>query len=624
MWPLARSGARAHVPSLVAPFLVLALAAVLVSGTGVLVESGLRSPGEAEFLVALALSFAGTALLLVVFVVSATVSLALQQRQRDFALLRAVGATRSQVRGLVAREVGLVAVIATPIGAVAGLLGVRALTPQLRDAGMVEPGFAMSLSPLPVLAAVLFLLPVSYLAARVATRGTLRASPTAAVTQSVVEPTGIGRTRRTAAVVVAALGLASALSPAIVPGALGSATAAVSAFLLIGAAALAGPALVEWLVQRTGVRHGGAATQLALTNSRGFARRLTTVVVPLALALGVGTVQATLDDTLAAAGARELEDGLHADLIVTGTDLDADRLAAIAAVPGVEVTTPLASVPVQVRTDDEGEWLGSLAWEPTQMRTLPAGDVEETFDPQVSDGTLADLEREDTIAISRDARLETGKGMGERIALRWDGGDLTWATVVAVYDRGLGFGGYLVGQGTPAAHGLDVAPDTVLLRTSDPAARAAVADLGLSVTDEEQYVAAAGAASDEARDLSTLLLLLLLVFVAVAAANALVLATAGRRAELLLLWRTGATRRQLVTMAGVEALLIGLVAWLVGTATVVPAVIGASVGLLGLAVPPLALTTYAALSAAVLLIPLLTVVPVVARIALARQEPALA
>ncbi|WP_166390438.1 FtsX-like permease family protein [Nocardioides ochotonae] len=621
LWRLARSGARAHVPGLVAPFLVIALAGVLVSGTGVLVESGLRSPGEAEFLVALALSFTGTALLLVVFVVSATVSLALRQRQRDFALLRAVGATRAQVRGLVAREVGLVAVLAAPVGAVVGLFAVRPLTPMLRDADMVEPGFTMSLSPLPVLAAVLFLLPVAHLAARLATRGTLRTSPTAAVTQSVVEPVGIGRVRRTSAVVVAALGLAAALSPAVVPGALGSATAAVSAFLLIGAAALAGPALVEWMLHRVDGRRGGPATRLALANTRGFARRLTTVVVPLALALGVGTVQATLDDTLAAAGARQLEDGLHADLIVTGEALDADTLAAVAAAPGVDVATPLASVPADVRTDDESGWLG---WEPTQMRALPAGGVVGTLDPQVRDGDLAALDREDTIAISRDARLETGKGIGEQIALRWDGGDLTHATVVAVYDRSLGFGAYLVGQGTPAAHGVDVAPDTVLLRTSDPSTRAALADLGLAVTDEQEYVAAADAASEGARDLSTMLLLLLMVFVAVAAANALVLATAGRRAELLLLWRTGATRRQLVAMAGVEALLTGFVAWLVGTVTVVPAVLGASVGLLGLAVPPVALTTYAALSATVLLIPLLTVVPVVARAALAPRDPAAA
>ncbi len=623
---LARSGALAHLPSLVGPFLVLALAAVMVSGTGVLIESGLRSGGDAGFLIVLATSFTGTALMLVVFVVAATVSLALRQRQRDFALLRAVGATRGQIRGLVGREVGLVALVATPLGAVLGLVAVRGLTPKLVEAQMVGPGFEMSLSPAPVLGAVLFLLPVAWLAARLATRQTLRAAPTAAVARSVVEPDGVGRARRIAAVVLAVVGLSAAFSPVVVPGTLGAATAAVSAFLLVGAAALAGPVLVAWLLDRIG-RRGGPATRLALANTRGFSRRLTTVVVPLALALGVGTVQVTVDDTLAVAGSHQLEDGLHADLVVTGADgarlQDAD-LDAVAAVPGVEVATALGSVPAQVRTDDESDWLGPLGWEPMQARTLPDGGAEGTLDPKVVDGDLAGLDRADTVAISRDARLDTGKGPGERIAIRWDGADLAWATVVAVYDRGLGFGDYLVGRATPVAHGVDARPDTVLLRTSDAAVGSAVAGLGLDVDDEQGYVESVGAAGAAAQELSATLLLLLLVFVGLAAANALALTTAGRRDELLLLWRTGATRRQLVVMAGVEALVTGCAAWLIGTLTVVPAVLGVSIGLLGLAVPPVDLITYAVLSAGVLLVPLLTVVPVVARAVVPRRAPAVA
>ncbi|NPC96682.1 FtsX-like permease family protein [Nocardioides sp. zg-DK7169] len=628
-WRLARSGALAHLPGLVAPFLVVALAGVLVSGTGVLVESGLRSPGDAGFLVALALSFSGTALLLVVFVIAATVSLALRQRERDFALLRAVGATRGQVRGLVAREIGLVAGIAAPLGAVVGLVAVRRLTPALTGAGMVDPGFEMTLSPWPVLAATLFLLPVAHLAARLATRGTLRTSPTAAVARSTVEPAGIGRVRRTAAVAVAVAGLGSAFSPLVVPGTIGVATAAVSAFLLVGAAALGGPVLVGWLLDRTG-RRGGPATRLALANTRGFSRRLTTVVVPLALALGVGTVQATIDDTVATAGAAQLADGLHADLVVTGegSSIDEGALDTLAAVPGVDTAVPLAAVPAQVRTDDESGWLGALGWEPLQVRALPAQGVDGTLDPDVVEGDLAALsgpEGLDTVAVSRDARLDTGKGVGERIAIRWDGADLAWATVVAVYDRGLGFGDYLVGSDTPAAHGAAVPTDTVLLRTDDASAASALTDaatgLGLTASGEEEYVASAMAAGDSARDLSAVMLLLLLVFVGVAAANALVLATAGRREELVLLWRTGATRRQLLAMAAVEALVTGAVAWLIGTLTIVPAVLGVSAGLLGPAVPALALTTYAVLSATVFLIPLLTVVPVVARSAAGPRRP---
>lgn len=597
-WRLARSGARAHLPSLVGPFVVLALAGVLVSGAGVLVESGLRTGGDAGFLVALASSFSGTALLLVIFVVSSTVSLALRQRQRDFALLRAVGATRGQVRQLVSREVTLITLVAAPLGGLVGLLAVGRLTPILESSGMVDPGFELSLSPVPVLSAFVLLLPVAYLAARLATRGTLRTSPTAAVAQSVVEPAGIGPVRRTSALVVAGLGLAAAFSPLFVPGTMGAALAAVSAFLLIGAAALAGPVLVAWLVRVLSRLPGGPATQLALANTRGFSRRLTLVVVPLALALGVGTVQATVDETVAVAGTRQLEDGLKADAIVTG-DLDAATVEAVSAAPGVDAVVPLTSVPAQVMLDEEDAFMGSLAWEPLQVRALPAAGVDGLLDPDVVDGSLAALGEPNTVAISRDAKFEAMKGIGDELTFRWDEGKPVKATIVAIYDRGLGFGNYLTGDATPAAHGVDVRPDTLLLRTSDAGA-AAVADLGVTVTDEQEYVASAVSASDGQRDLSAVLLLCLLVFVLVAAANALVLATAGRRDEFTLLWRTGATRRQLRRMLLVESLAIAVCALLIGTVAIIPAVIGVSAGLLGVAVPPVAWPTYGALATSVL------------------------
>jgi putative ABC transport system permease protein len=100
--------------------------------------------------------------------------------------------------------------------------------------------------------------------------------------------------------------------------------------------------------------------------------------------------------------------------------------------------------------------------------------------------------------------------------------------------------------------------------------------------------------------LSTVLLLLLMVFIVLGAANALVLTTAGRHAELVLLHRTGTTRRQLRRMLLVESLLTGVLAWLIGTLAVVPAVLGVSAGLLPGQVPVVDLTAYVFLSLVVL------------------------
>lgn len=81
------------------------------------------------------------------------------------------------------------------------------------------------------------------------------------------------------------------------------------------------------------------------------------------------------------------------------------------------------------------------------------------------------------------------------------------------------------------------------------------------------------------------------------------LATAGRRDEFTLLWRTGATRRQLRRMLLVESLVIAICAWLIGTLAIIPTVIGVSAGLLGAAVPPVAWTAYGVLCLVVVVIP---------------------
>lgn len=609
------SSLRAHRGALTGTGAVLAVAGALVSATGVLMESGLRSPGhgpQAGMLAALAGSFAGTALMVVLMVTSSTVTLALRQRRRELALLRVVGATASQVRRQIADELVLLTLVAAPVGAVAGLGLARLTRPLLLDAGVVEPGFSFSPSPLPALSAVLLLLPVAVVAARLATREILRQPPTTAIREAAVEARGIGPVRRVLAAVTAVVGLLAAGLPIVVPGTLGAATAATSALLLVGAAALAGPLLVTAVVARVDRRTSGwrnPAGRLAIANTRGFSRRLATAVVPLAVALALGTVQSTTDRTVLTAATEQLRDGLHADLVVTGTGpLEPSEVDAIEGSSGE--TLALASTTLQVRTDDEDvPGLAALSWEWAAARVLPAtgaGDlVDPGVDPGVVDGSLAALEQPGTVAVSSDVRFETGAGMGDDLVVRTDGGEQLELEVVAVYDRGLGFGGFITGTATAAAHGLDAPVDTVLVDAPAGAAGELsdrLADQGLTATSPAAYADTSVASGPQEQRLSLVLLLALLVFVGLAAANTLVMTTAGRRAELALLARTGATRRQLVTMAGVESLVVAALAWAIGTLAVLPAVAGVSGGLLGLAVPPVDVLTWAVLSGAVLVI----------------------
>ena len=624
---LAVAAVRAHWPTMTGTGLVIALASTLVALNGVLFESGLRSSsGSGGLLVALASSFAGTAMVLVVLVVAATTTLALRRRRREFALLGAVGATRSQVRRIISTEIVLLSAVAAPLGAVPGLLLARALDPTLRSAGIVDADFVSTLSPWPVLGAVLVVVPTALLASLLAARETVRLAPTAAIRESAAETTPVGPVRRTGAVVTAVGGLATAFTPLFLPGTAGSALAASSAFLLIGSAALAGPLLVEWSFGRAttlGVGLAGAPGRLALGNLRGFSRRLTTVVVPLALLLAVGTTQTTVDRVVQRASTEQLAAAIGTPLVASSDrGLSDQQLTTLRAVPGVDAVVPLADVAAEVRSDDE-DLPDSLVWESTQLRVVPADVDTALFDPDVTRGSLSALSRPDTVAISSDAVFDTSTSLGDWLPVRVDGQE-TSLRVVAVYDRGLGVGDQLVGPATAAALGAPPVVGTALVDvTGTGAVSAAAADAaaaGIDTRATADYVASVTSPDAASQHLSTLLTLLLLAFVGLGSANALVLITVGRRQELRLLHQSGATSRQLVAMTGVESVVTAVAAWAIGTVAVLPGVIGMSSGLLGFGFPSVDLAAYAALSGTVIVLAVAaTVVPAVRTVRVATR-----
>ncbi|WP_454051162.1 FtsX-like permease family protein [Cellulomonas sp. Marseille-Q8402] len=614
VWPMARSAVRAHRGSLAGSALVVVLAAALLTATGVWIEAGARAgAGPAgPLLLTVASSFAGTAVLVVLLIAASTFAAALRHRARELALLRAVGATGRQVRQLVTAEVLLVFAVAAPFGVVPGLLLAPGLTGALTAAGVVPDGFAVALSPWPVVGTLALLLPTAVLAARSAGRASARTSPTAAMQRTTVEPAALGRGRTTTAAVLTVAGLLAAGVPFVVPGALGSATGAVSAILLLVAVALAGPVLVAGTARRAlalpVLRRRPVAT-LALLNTRGFSRRLTSAVVPLALLLALGTVQSGFDVALGSAAEQQVRDGVAADVVVRApAGLTGDELRAVEALPGVAATATTGTLPVEVRTDQDDEelpFLDALSWEPVALRTL-AGDPG-LLDPDVRSGTLDDLDGDRTVAVSTDTVLDGSARVGAPVEVRLADGDPVTLTVVAVYERGLGFGDYLVGDGSAGLAGTAPAADTAFLAVDGPAAdvRAAVAALGspgLTATDVPGYAAAVrdGAAAEQT--LSGMLLAVLLAFVALAAANTLGMLVSTRRAELALLRRTGATRRQVLATVAAESVLTTVTAVVVGTACVLPALVGAGYGLLGRALPALDAAVYGALVLVVVLV----------------------
>jgi putative ABC transport system permease protein len=141
-------------------------------------------------------------------------------------------------------------------------------------------------------------------------------------------------------------------------------------------------------------------------------------------------------------------------------------------------------------------------------------------------------------------------------------GTRTRATVVAIYTRDLAFGDALLAPELAASHQTSPLLSVILIRTGRPAAVAARLHAlaqrypGLRVSDSASLVTAADADRELNHWLGPFFVVMLFSFTSIAVLNTLIMITLRRRRELALLRLTGATRRQVRSMARWEAILI--------------------------------------------------------------------
>ncbi len=623
----ARSSASANRGSLVGAFLTMLLAALLLALTGTWIESGIRLSGQegSGELLTLASSFAGTTIIVVIFIVMSVLTQALRPRSRQLALLRTVGATPSQVRRLVTGEMLFVLLLAGPVGAVAGSLAARGVSGTLAAGGVVPEGFIPAFSPLAVLGTLLLLAPAVVLATRLSVRSVTRAGSVEVMARRATDDAHISKPRAVTAVVFALLGLASATVPLAVGGVAGLSAAAMSGILLVIAAAVAGPAIVQRSARLAGrlvLDRGSVGADLALRFARGSSRRLTAAITPLALLLAIALVQTGSND-IAFQGARhQLGTALQADLVVEVAE--AGDAARIREIPGVEALGSSTGVPASVWSDSEDPTgiglLDALSWEHTTLTVFPG---EEFLAPDLTRGSWEELNRADTIAMSSDAAMMSFSSVGDSVVLDvGEDGHPVQATVVAIYDGALAFGDYLVG---PRFTGVDEAEASTVfvnLREGDESAVADdLAGLGLRPMAAEDYVQASLEDARGEQRLSTGATLVLLIFVGVAAANTLMMMTGARRSEFELLRRTGATTRQLLSAVLAESFFVGLTAIGVGVASVLPALLGMSWAILGTFTLGAGLGSVAILAGVVMSIAVLSMVPVALMAGRSRRVP---
>jgi putative ABC transport system permease protein len=183
------------------------------------------------------------------------------------------------------------------------------------------------------------------------------------------------------------------------------------------------------------------------------------------------------------------------------------------------------------------------------------------LDVGVTAGSLNDLHG-DAIALGRHRAAAAHAHVGERVAIMLGDGTPAHATVVAIYTRDLAFGDALLAPELAAGHQTSPLLGTIFVKVGHPAIAAARLQSltsqypGLRVTDHSSFASTADADRELNRWLGPVFVGTLFAFTSIAVINTLAMIALRRRRELGLLRLTGATPRQVRSMARWEAGLI--------------------------------------------------------------------
>ncbi|MGW0762108.1 ABC transporter permease [Streptomyces sp. NPDC002814] len=544
-----------------------------------------------EMLTGLGGSFGGIAAMVAVFTASGTVALSVAQRAREFALLRAVGATPRQIRRAVAAEALLVAPAAGLVGCLPGIGLAHWWFGQLQDRGAVPEAVDLHISWIPLVVAVGAGLLTALTAGWAAGRRPAKIRPGQALSEASVERLrpGVIRTLLGLGALVGGGFLTVVAARSAGEDAANVALGVVMLFML--AVALLGPLVARLSAELFGLplSGGGASASLAAANSRTNARRLASAITPIVLAMAFASTLVFMHTSESHVAAKQLRAGITADHVVTAmAGLPADAVDRAARAPGVDAAVGLLDTQVLVPVGSGGDrWLQSSA---AQGISGSGAQLAKVQDLDVRDGSL-DRVGKGRIAIDKTLATSAKVKVGDTLPLYLPDGTRTSPEVVAVYGRGLGLAAVTMDRASLAAHVTSGFDSTLLVRGGDAHA---LAPLG-KVTDASGYAVEQSTDRELNAWANYTMAGVLGGFAAVAAVNTLVMTVLDRRRELGMLRLVGSTRRQVMRMLRWEGLLVAVTGIVLGTAIAAATLIPMMRGLTGEApyVPPLVYAAFA-------------------------------
>ena len=407
-------------------------------------------------------SFGAIAVIVAVFSIYNTFSIIVAQRTREMALLRAVGASRSQVLRSVLIEALVVGVVASTVGVFVGLGLALVLKALMSAAGFGLPASGLVFGVDTLLGGIITGTLVAVFAGLTPAIKATRIPPLAALRDVAVEKTKQSKVRIGLGLAILALAVFNVLSAAIGGGDNALASAGIGALLLLVALVVLGPAVARPVSGVLGLplrKFRGVTGSLARENAMRNPRRTSGSAVALMIGVGIVAFFTIFASSIKATIDSQIDKSFAGDLVVNGGTFGAGGITpelarAVAAKPQVAAVSGMRFGVIEV----DGDAKQITAADPKTLNAV--------MDLGVRAGSLSDLGSKQ-IALAEDVAKERGWSVGSTTTVRFVDGTSDTFTVAALYEHGDVIGNWLLGLDAWQPHAPDSTDFLVVVKLKD-------------------------------------------------------------------------------------------------------------------------------------------------------------
>lgn len=499
------------------------------------------------------------------FIIYNTFAILVAQRQRETALLRAVGATSGQVLRAVVLEAVAVGVAAAAAGVAFGLAVAAGLRAAFDAFGVDLPATGLVLRPARAVTAVLIGVLIATIASWLPARRAAKTPPVAALRSTAIEGRALTVKR------IAFGGLLTAGSILLLVGGVsgrgGSAAGQVGASFAIAILAVAtlGPILARPGARLVGLplRLRGVTGQLARENAMRSPRR--TASTALALTIGVAVVGFILVLAASFKGSinRIIDNQIRADYVVTseGQPFSPAVAERISKLPGVKHVSGLQFGDATIDGKVEA------------LTAIDPATIDELYKVDTSAGRIADLSPT-SIGVAEKTATRRGWKVGDIVNVSFAKTGSQALRIATIYDGTQTQGSnFLISRSAFATHFTQQLDVEVYVKAASPEAaltlRSALDDAlreypSLSLNDRAEYKALQAKNINQLVAIIYVLLFMSILIALLGIANTIALSIHERRRELGLLRAVGMTRQQVRSAVHMEAWIISVLGALIG------------------------------------------------------------